>query len=345
MPNDRFFSNAGPFTLEQLAKHTGATLQQSELSDTIINDVAPLHTAQSGQITFLDNVKYAVHLTETKACAIFLRKKFCDKAPADAALLVHDNPYYAYAIAASLFYPDAVDTKLGISPHAHVAQSATIGDNTLVEAGVVIGENVVIGSNCKIGANSVIERGVTIGDNCVFSPNVTVSHAVIGNNVQLFHGVCIGQNGFGYAFHQGVHTPVPQLGCVHIEDFVEVGAGTCIDRGAGPDTIIGAGTKIDNLVQIGHNVKLGKGCIIVAHTGISGSTHLGDYVVVGGQVGIAGHLEIGSGVQIAAQSGVIRSVGDGEVIGGSPAVAIKQFHRQTIALDKLVRSKKKKKKK
>jgi len=194
-----------------------------------------------------------------------------------------------------------------------------IGDNGWVEAGAHIDENVTIGARCRIGSNA------------------SLSHAVLDDHVRLYPGVRVGQDGFGFAIDPSGYVKVPQLGRVLIGSHVEIGANTTIDRGAGPDTVIGQGTWIDNLVQIGHNVKIGKGCVIVAQVGISGSTVIDDYVVIGGQVGIAGHLHIGSGVRIAAQSGVMKNIPAGQEMMGSPAMPIKDHMRQIIALKRLAK--------
>ena len=180
-----------------------------------------------------------------------------------------------------------------------------------------------------IGANCVI------GNDCTIHSNVNITNAIIGNNVIIHSGVSIGQDGFGYAYNNGRHHKVPQVGRVIIGDDVEIGANTTIDRGSAPDTIIGEGTKIDNLVQIGHNVKIGKHCIIVSQVGISGSTEIGDYTIIAGQAGIAGHLKIGSQVQVAAQAGITRDLEDKAIVGGTPAVPLRQYHKQALALAKL----------
>ena len=189
--------------------------------------------------------------------------------------------------------------------------------------------------NCWIGSNAVILKGVTLGKNTRVAPNVTLENCQIGSNVIIHAGVCIGQDGFGFAMGKDGHLKVPQLGRVIIEDDVEIGANTTIDRGTGPDTIIGAGSKIDNLVQIGHNVRIGRCCIIVSQVGISGSTVIGDFSALGGQVGIAGHLEIGAGVEVAAQSGIMRNVGPGEKIGGSPARPFREYMRSIAVIEKM----------
>ncbi len=198
-----------------------------------------------------------------------------------------------------------------------VAAGATIGDGCWIGAHAVIGENVSLGRECRVGANAVL------------------SHSLIGDHVRIYPGCCIGQDGFGFAIDAAGHVKVPQLGRVIIEDSVEIGANTTIDRGSGPDTVIGQGTWIDNLVQIGHNVKIGRGCVIVSQVGISGSTVVEDYVMMAGQAGIAGHLHIGKGAQIGAKAGVMRDVPAGEKILGAPAVPVKQFMRQVAVVTRL----------
>ena len=242
-------------------------------------------------------------------------------APEGMALLVTKQPYHGYAKVAEAFHPYRT-FNAGVHPTAVIATSATLGTNVTIEAGTVISDNVVVGEGTRIGANSYIDQGVSIGSNCNIGPNTSLQYCEIGDRNILHSGVCIGQDGFGFALGPHGHLKVPQLGKVVLESDIEIGANTTIDRGTAPDTIIGAGTKIDNMVQIGHNVQIGKGCIIVAHVGISGSTKIGNFVMIGGQAGIAGHLEIGDGVQIAAQSGVAGStrIGNHCMIGGQVGI-------------------------
>jgi UDP-3-O-[3-hydroxymyristoyl] glucosamine N-acyltransferase len=317
----RFFSCRGPFSIARICELTGATAAPLNDGDRLIDDVAPLATATSGHLSFLDNTKYLTDLGTSEAGFCLLRAEHADKAPKGMILLISENPYKAYALAAQAFY-DQGGTGENISPGAFVDSTAEVGSNVRIDAGAVVGPGVVIGSDCVIGAGA------------------SVSHCLIGNNVRIYPGVRIGQDGFGFAPDPAGHVKVPQLGRVIVEDNVEIGANTCIDRGAGPDTIIGAGTWIDNLVQIGHNVVLGKGCIIVAQVGISGSTKLGDFVVVGGQVGIAGHVSIGTGAQIAAKSGIIGNIEAGAVVGGYPAQPLRDWHRQSVILARMVKDRK-----
>ena len=241
-----------------------------------------------------------------------------EHAPKGCIAIPAPYPYKAYAQAAQAFYPCAINNGT-IHESAIIGKDAQIGDGTQIGAGAIIGDNVHIGARCRIGAGAVI------------------THALVGDDVTIYRGACIGQDGFGFAIDPQGHVKVPQLGRVVIEDHVEIGANTTIDRGAGPDTIIGQGTWIDNLVQIGHNVKIGKGCVIVAQVGVSGSTVIEDYAMLGGQVGVAGHLRIGQGARIAAQSGVMRNVPDGEEQMGTPSIPIKQFMRQVAALKRLIK--------
>jgi UDP-3-O-[3-hydroxymyristoyl] glucosamine N-acyltransferase len=342
MPDLDFFNITAPLSLDEVATIAGCTVHSYGASkNLIIKGVAPIDAAGADDLTFLSNPKYAASLMASKAGACILNPESVAKAPEGMAVLVSKNPYTSYAKIATAFYPE--DARSGkISDKAYIESSAGVGAGCTIEPGAFIAANARIGKNTYIASGAYINKGVKIGDNCTISHAVTLSHTIIGNNVLLHPGVKIGQDGFGFATENGVHMKVPQLGRVIVEDNVEIGANTCIDRGAGPDTIIGQGTKIDNLVQIGHNVRTGRGCIIVSQVGISGSTKLGDYVVLGGQVGVAGHLEIGSMANVAAQSGIAQNVAVKEIVGGSPAVPIKQWHRQTIALKKLVTIKGKK---
>lgn len=337
MVDTRFFRNHGPFTLAQLAEFGKATLSVG-VADFLIADVAPLDRATSEDVSFFDNPKYLDQFKGSKAAACFVRAKYAEQAPNGMALLVSEDPYRSYALAAQRFYPLESDTS-GISPHAHVDPSATLDGNVTVHPGAFVGAQAQIGTGCIIGVNSVIGAGVVIGAHTRVGALCSITHAQIGERVILHRGVQIGQDGFGFAMGREGHVKVPQLGRVIIENDVEIGSNSCIDRGTGSDTYIGAGAKIDNLVQIGHNVQIGRGAVIVAQTGISGSTRIGDGAVLAGQSGIAGHLHIGAGAQVAAQAGVMSDVVPGQRVGGSPAVPIKDWHRQTVALSRLSKPK------
>jgi UDP-3-O-[3-hydroxymyristoyl] glucosamine N-acyltransferase len=334
MADPRFFAVAGPFTLAELAERTGAEIAGAIGGDLILRDVAPLETATSDCVTFLENKKYVEAFACSRAGAAFVHPDAAGSAPAGMALLLSRQPYKAYALAAQAFYP-AQASKPGIAPSAVVDPSAYLGEGCEIAAHVVIGARAEIGGDCRIGANSVIADGVVIGEGARISTNVTISHSLIGRRVTILPGARIGQDGFGFAPDPSGHVRVPQLGRVVIGDDVEIGANTTIDRGAGPDTVIGDGTMIDNLVQIGHNVVVGRRCVLVAQVGISGSTKLDDFVMIGGQGGLAGHLKIGKGARIAAHSGVMRDVPAGTTVCGFPAMPSREFWRDVAVLRRL----------
>lgn len=338
MTDQRFFSSAGPFQLGRLAEMTGSELADAGRSGMQVFDVAPLDTAEKTQLSFLDNKKYLDLFKKTGAGACFVRPELAAFAPPDTACLMNKNPYKAYALAAQAFYP-AESLMSARASTAIVDSSAIIGKDCVIEDGVIIGARAVIGNRCRIQAHAVVRSGVEIGDDCDIGPHAYITHALIGSKVRLHPGVCIGRPGFGFALDPAGYIGVPQLGRVIIESDVEIGANTTVDRGAGPDTVIGQGTRIDNLVQIGHNVKIGRYCVIVAHVGISGSTQLGDYVMLGGQAGVAGHITIGAGARIAAQSGIMRDIPPKGEYMGSPAVPIRQGMRQAALLAKMAAKK------
>jgi UDP-3-O-[3-hydroxymyristoyl] glucosamine N-acyltransferase len=334
MADPGFFEVAGPFTVADIAVRVGATIAGAAAPDRLLRDVAPVQTATREQLSFIDNRKYLAAFRNSSAGAILVHPSLVDEAASDLCLLVTERPYRAYAIAAQAFYPEP-PPEAWISPDARIEATAQIGDGTRIEAYAVIGAHVRIGRRCAIGAGCVIGAGCTLGDDSRVGPHASISHAVIGSRVRLYPGVRVGQDGFGFSPDPEGFIKVPQLGRVIIGDDVEVGANSTIDRGAGPDTVIGAGTMIDNLVQIGHNVQVGRNCVLVAQSGISGSTRLGDFVMIGGQAGLVGHLAIGDGARIGAKAGVPNNVAAGETVLGSPAVPIKQHHRQVAALKRL----------
>ena len=338
MADNRFFTVAGPFTLGYLATIAQAELAAGANQDLVLVDVAPLDQATGQHFSFLDNRKYAEAFAVSKAGAAVVAAEFVDKAPAGMSLLVSKDPYRSYALIAQAFYPRHRPAAW-VAPTAWVDPSAKVAGSCRVDPGAFIGAGAEIGEGCYIGPNSVIGDGVVLGEDCIIGANASIFCALIGKNVNIYPGVRIGQDGFGFAMGPQGHIKVPQLGRVLIGNNVEIGSNSTIDRGAGPDTIIGDGTMIDNLVQIGHNVQMGRGCVIVSQVGISGSTQFGDFVVAAGQAGITGHLKIGSGARIAAQSGVMRDVDQGETVGGSPAVSMKDWLRQSALLQRMVKRK------
>jgi UDP-3-O-[3-hydroxymyristoyl] glucosamine N-acyltransferase len=338
MADPRFFAVAGPFTLSELAERTGSEIAGGVGGELVLRDVAPLETAGADCLTFLDNRKYADAFVCSSAGAAIVHPDVAERAPAGMALLLNQQPYKGYALAAQAFYPPP-PLRPGIAPSAVIDASARLGDACEIAPNVVIGAGAEIGRNGRIGANTVIGAAVVIGDEARIGANVTISHALIGARVTIYPGVRIGQDGFGFAPDPAGHVKVPQLGLVVIGDDVEIGANTTVDRGAGPDTIVGDGTMIDNLVQIGHNVVVGRRCVLAAQVGISGSTELDDFVMIGGQGGLAGHLALGKGARVAAHSGVMRDVPPGGTVCGFPAMPSKEFWRQVATVQRLARRK------
>jgi UDP-3-O-[3-hydroxymyristoyl] glucosamine N-acyltransferase len=301
-----------------------------------IGSVAALASAGPDQLSFLSNRKYAAELAATKAGAVLVPKKI---EGTDPRWIRVDDPYYAFAKIMTRWFSNRPMPK-GISPKAVVADSAKLGENVALGHFAIIGENVILGNNVTIFHSVSIEAGCVIGDGCIIYPNVVIYDGTrIGNRCIIHSGVVIGSDGYGFAMHDGKHHKIPQIGIVRIEDDVEIGAGTTVDRAALGETVIGEGTKIDNLVQIGHNVKVGKHCLLVSQVGIAGSTELGDHVFVAGQSGFSGHLKIGHRVQVAAKSAVLADVPDDTKVMGSPAVPFTEFARRHAALKKLARRK------
>jgi UDP-3-O-[3-hydroxymyristoyl] glucosamine N-acyltransferase len=338
MEHPGFYDRAGPFSLARIAAESGAELADPSRATALVTDIRPLDAAGPDDIAFLDNPKYLSQLAETKAGACFVQSKHAARAPAGTAMLLSPEPYRAYAKTLALFYPDAgaPQTVAGASDAAHIDARARLEDNVTVEPGAIIGPEAQIGSGTRIAAGAIIGYRCAIGRNCFIGPRAVITHALIGNNVIIHAGVAIGQDGFGFAMGREGHLKVRQIGRVIIQDWVEIGANSAVDRGALRDTIIGEGTKIDNLVQIGHNVMVGRHCVIVAQVGISGSSILEDFAVMGGQSGTVGHITIGAGAQVAGNSGVAESIPPGQRWGGTPAKPLKNWAREIALMKRLV---------
>ena len=339
MSDPIFFTAAGGLTLADVAAVAGATLPEGADPDFRLDGAAPLESAGPSELAYMDNARYGDALAATRAGACLVSPRFAARCPAGTVSLISRDPYRAYAVLLGRLHPDALRPgsqfgARGIAPGAHVHPDARLEEGVAVDPGAVIGPGAEIGTGTVIGPNAVIGPGVRIGRDCAIGAGTTLSHALLGNRVIVHPGARLGQDGFGFAM--GVsHLKVPQIGRVIVQDDVEIGANTTIDRGASRDTVIGEGTKIDNLVQIAHNVVIGRHCVIVSGVGISGSTTLEDYVVLGGQVGVVGHLRIGRGSQIAGSSNVNRDVPPGSRWGGTPAKPVRAWFRELTTLARL----------
>jgi UDP-3-O-[3-hydroxymyristoyl] glucosamine N-acyltransferase len=299
-----------------------------------VTTVAPLAEAGEEQLSFLSNRKYAAQLAQTKAGAVLVPENMEGD---DKRWIRVADPYFAVARIMTRWFSVRPMPK-GQSALASISATAKLGANVAIGPFTTIGDNVVIGNNVTIFQGASIEAGTTIGDDCIIYSNVVIyDGARIGRRCIIHAGVVIGSDGYGFAMHEGKHHKIPQIGIVRIEDDVEIGAGTTIDRAALGETVIGEGTKIDNLVQIGHNVKIGKHCLLVSQVGIAGSTELGDHVFVAGQSGFSGHLKIGHRVQVAAKSAVLEDVPDDAKVMGSPALPFNEFARRRAAVKRLAK--------
>ncbi len=329
----RFFERSGPHKLAAVAKAARGVAAECDL---LLEGVAPLQTAGPNDVSFLDNRRYVSALERTLAGAVILHPEMQARLPATSVAIVTSEPYEAWARVAAMFHPIR-PVSSGIHPSAIIAEDAVIDPSSEIGPLCVIESGAKIGPRCRIGPCAIIGSGVVIGSDCRIGSHASISHALVGERVYIYSGARIGQEGFGFASTKTGFLTVPQLGRVILEDDVEVGANTTIDRGSTRDTVIGAGSRLDNLVQIGHNVVLGRCCVIVAQVGISGSTELEDFVRVGGQAAMAGHLKIGRGAQIGAQAGVISDIAPGATMLGSPAQLKQVFLRQVAFLKRMAR--------
>ena len=342
MAQPTFFKTPVKLTLAEIAALTGAELVDPARAGDAISGLATLDTAGPMHLAFFDSKKYAGELARAHAGACLVSPALAASVPARIAALRVANPYVAFVKVGRELHPDALRPESafggeGIDPTAVIHPEAWLEDGVTVDPLAVIGPEVEIGSGTVIGAGVVIGAHVKIGRNCSIGPGTTVLHALIGNDVIIHPGCRIGQDGYGFIPTASGHLKVPQTGRVLIQNGVEIGAGTTVDRGALRDTVIGEGTKIDNLVQIGHNVSIGRRCIIVSQSGIAGSSTLGDGAVLGARVGVSDHATIGAGAQLAARSSVVGEVPQNVRWGGSPAKPIKQFFRELFEVQRLGR--------
>jgi UDP-3-O-[3-hydroxymyristoyl] glucosamine N-acyltransferase len=338
-----FLRDTCGLSLDEIVALTGAAApERAALARHIVN-VAPLDRASPSEITFFDNKRFSAAAAETHAGICLTNATLAKALPERVTVLVVREPFRAFVAVARALFPQSLRPTSLVAPGAiagaHIDATARLESGVTAEPGAVIGPRTEIGSGTIIGANAVIGTDVRIGRDCSIGPGVVLTNALIGDRVIIHPGCKIGQDGFGFVMSGSGHLKVPQVGRVIIQDDVEIGAGTAIDRGGIRDTLIGEGTKIDNLVQIGHNVSIGRHCIIVAKSGIAGSSTLEDYVVLGASVGVVNDVTVGEGAQIAATSNVNGNVPPGARWGGTPAKPVKQWFREVMAVERLARVK------
>jgi UDP-3-O-[3-hydroxymyristoyl] glucosamine N-acyltransferase len=332
MEQNGFFPPHEGVKLADLAQYLGAELGNAGHAGVIVRSVAPIHRARAGDLCYILSKKSSDELATCEASAVICTPALAPLIPSHIPVVLTSNPHAAFAMAGGLLHPEALRpvtlSSGGIAPSAIIDPTARLEGNVVVEPMAIIGAHAEIGEGTRIGAHCVIGPNVKIGRNCSVAAGVSILCALIGNGVIIHNGVRIGQDGFGYAPGPRGMIKIVQIGRVIIQDNVEIGANTTIDRGAMDDTVVGEGTKIDNQVQIGHNVRIGRHCAIVSQVGIAGSTIIGDGVQIGGQVGLKGHITIGDGVQIAAKSGVMSDLAAGGQYGGIPARPLNEFLRE-----------------
>lgn len=341
MADPRFYDNRGPFTLAEVCVRAGAELPAGADGGLQIHDLATLEGAGPQHLAFCTGKREAAALSTSRAgfCLIGAGVT-ASNVPKSTVAIACTSPPEAFAAAARLFYSDVHlatwSQQTAVDPSAHIGEGVTLAP------GVVIGPGAEIGDHTRIGPNAVIGRGVAIGRDCEIGSNVSITHSYIGDKVVILPGAQIGSPGFGFNSGRSGHEKIPQLGRVIIQDRVEIGACSAVDRGALGDTVIGEGTKIDNLVQVGHNDRIGRHCIIVSQVGLSGSVELGDFVVMGGQVGVADHAKIGDGARFAGKTGLMPGYYEGgKDYGGIPARSFRDWQRETAMLSILTKRRKK----
>jgi UDP-3-O-[3-hydroxymyristoyl] glucosamine N-acyltransferase len=342
MTRPMFFQHSGGLTVSEIAALTGAVARPGAGIDRRITDVAPPDRAGPDDLIFFERVKFADDLETTQAKVCLTSERLSAHVPPHILALLCLAPYRAFVAVTRALYPDSMRPSslfeaTGIAAGAHVHSSARLESGVTIDPGAVIGTRAEIGSGTVIAATAAIGPGVRIGRDCVIGSGVALTNALIGDRVIIHSGARIGHDGFGLKPSTKGLEKIPHVGRVIIQDDVEIGTNTAIDRGSIRDTVIGEGSKIDNLVQIGHNVVIGRHCILAGQSGISGSVTIGDYAILGGKVGIADHVIIGEGASIAAGSGVMRNIGADERWGGYPATTAREWMRGVALLRRLLR--------
>ncbi|TJW07081.1 MAG: UDP-3-O-(3-hydroxymyristoyl)glucosamine N-acyltransferase [Mesorhizobium sp.] len=335
-------SQPSGLALAELAEEAGVALPVSTDPSMRLQSGASLETAQSWHIAYIDDARYAGALRTTKAGACFVLKRLAHMVPSGTIPIVVRDPRLVYARILARLHPEALRAapllgSANVTDGCFVHPSAQIGAGVVLDPGVIIGDRVIIGDGTTIGAHAVLGPDVVIGRDCSIGASVTLSRCDIGERAIIKAGARIGQDGFGFALSAPGHVKIAHLGRVVVGNDVEIGANSTVDRGSWRDTVIGDGTKLDNLVQVAHNVGIGRHCVIAAQVGIAGSTILEDHVAVGGQSAIAGHLRIGRGAQLAAASKLMRDVPGGERWGGMPAKPLREWFRELTTVKNLVK--------
>ncbi len=344
-----FFERAADLSIGEIVSLTGAEPCEGADLSRRLRGIAPVDKAEADDLTFVSELKFTTSLTSTRAGAVLTTERFARHAPEGVTVLRIGKPYDAFVAVARKIYRDAlrptsVFGTVGVAPGAMVHPSAKLEPDVTVDPFAVIGPLAKVGAGTLIGAHTVIGPGVRIGSHCSIGANCTLTHAQVGDRVIIHSGCGIGQDGFGHLLNAKGHVKVPQVGSVIIHDDVEIGSGTQIDRGGIRDTVIGEGTKIDNLCQIGHNCVIGRHCIIVAQSGLSGSVTLEDFVVLGPRTGIIPHITVGKGAITASRSTVYENIPAGAFWGGFPAKPKRQWMREVVTLRRLAASEHKKSK-
>jgi UDP-3-O-[3-hydroxymyristoyl] glucosamine N-acyltransferase len=345
MAEPMFFKHTAGLTVGDIVNLTGAVPRGDAPSDRRIANVSSPDRAGPRDLIFVDKPKFAEALELSQADVCLTSERLSAKVPARMTALLCAEPYRAFLQVARVLFPDAMRPSSlfegsGASPGAHVHPTARLEDGVTIDPGAVIGPRVEIGARSIIAAGAAIGPGVRIGRDCAIGAGAAVMHALVGDRVVIHSGARIGQDGYGFMRSRNGLEKIPQLGRVIIQDDVEIGTNTTIDRGGIRDTVIGEGSKIDNLVQIGHNVAIGRYCILAGHVGVSGSVTIGDYAMLGGKAGIADHVTIGEGASVSAGSGVMHDIGPGERWGGYPASTAREWMRGVALLRRLLRESK-----
>lgn len=321
------------FTAKQIAAYVGGEIVGDE--NATVSTFAKIEEGVKGALSFLSNPKYASYIYDTQSSIVLVNNDFVPEKPIQATLIKTANAYESLAKLMAL-YESVKPKKKGINTMASIATSATIGENVYIGPFVYIGENAVIGNNTIIEANTSIGDNATVGSGCILYNNVTIYHdCKVGNRCILHAGSVVGSDGFGFAPGANGYEKIPQIGIAILEDDVEIGANTCIDRATMGATIIKRGVKLDNMVQVAHNVVIDEHTVMAAQCGVAGSTKVGNWCMVGGQTGISGHIKIGNQVKVGGHSGVTNSVQDGKAVMGFPAFEHTQFARASVIFKKL----------